>query len=144
MAAGLGTIETKVPARLDRLPWSRFHWLVVIGLGTVWILDGLEVTIVGSIAARLTEKDSGLALSSSQVLTAGSVYVAGACLGALVFGQLTDRFGRKKLFLVTLILYLVATVATRYTPSVTMNSFFRPKRSVSCPKNSAPTQAPVT
>jgi MFS family permease len=113
----LGTVETKVPARLDRLPWSRFHWLVVIGLGTVWILDGLEVTIVGSIAARLTEDNSGIALSESQVLTAGSIYVAGACLGALFFGQLTDRFGRKKLFLVTLILYLVATVATAFAGS---------------------------
>ena len=111
------TIETRIPARLDRLPWSRFHWMVVIGLGTVWILDGLEVTIVGSIAARLTEKDSGLGLTPSQVLTAGSIYVAGACLGALFFGQLTDRFGRKKLFLVTLVLYLVATVATAFAGS---------------------------
>ncbi len=67
----LGTVETKVPARLDRLPWARFHWMVIVGLGTVWILDGLEVTIVGSIAARLTEKDSGLALTDSQVLTRG-------------------------------------------------------------------------
>jgi MFS family permease len=117
MSAELQTIETRVPARLDRLPWARFHWLVVIGLGTVWILDGLEVTIVGSIAARLTEKGSGLALTDSQVLTAGSIYVAGACVGALFFGQLTDRFGRKKLFLVTLILYLVATVATAFAGS---------------------------
>ena len=114
----LRTIETRVPARLDRLPWSRFHWLVVIGLGTVWILDGLEVTIVGSIAARLQEEDSGLQLTASQVLTAGSIYVAGACLGALFFGQLTDRFGRKKLFLITLALYLVATVATGFANSV--------------------------
>ena len=116
--ADLGTIETRIPARLDRLPWSRFHWLVVIGLGTVWILDGLEVTIVGSIAARLQEEDSGLTLSASQVLTAGSIYVAGACVGALFFGQLTDRFGRKKLFLLTLVLYLVATVATAFAGSV--------------------------
>src|ERR687893_571582 len=113
----LGTVETRVPARMDRLPWSRFHWMVVIGLGTVWILDGLEVTIVGSIAARLTSEGSGIALSQSQVLTAGSVYVAGACLGALFFGQLTDRFGRKRLFLATLVLYLVATVATAFAGS---------------------------
>jgi MFS family permease len=113
----LKTIETRVPARLDRLPWSRFHWMVVIGLGTVWILDGLEVTIVGSIAPRLTDKASGLGLSDSQVLTAGSIYVAGACVGALFFGQLTDRLGRKKLFLTTLALYLVATVATAFAGS---------------------------
>jgi MFS family permease len=112
-----GTIETSIPARLDRLPWSRFHWLVVIGLGTVWILDGIEVTIVGSIGARLTEDDSGIALSASQVSTAAAVYVAGACLGALFFGQLTDRFGRKKLFTLTLGVYLVATVATAFAPS---------------------------
>jgi MFS family permease len=120
MAGGgvtLGTVETRVPVRLDRLPWSRFHWMVVIGLGTVWILDGLEVTIVGSIGARLTEPDSGLGLSTSQVLTAGSIYVAGACLGALFFGQLTDRFGRKRLFLLTLVVYLIATVATAFSAS---------------------------
>jgi MFS family permease len=113
----LGTVETRVPARLDRLPWSRFHWLVVIGLGTVWILDGLEVTIVGSIAPRLTEPASGLGLTDGQVITAGSFYVAGACLGALFFGQLTDRFGGKRLFLITLALYLVATVATAFAGS---------------------------
>ena len=113
----LGTIETRVPARMDRLPWARFHWMVVIGLGTVWILDGLEVTIVGSIAARLTSESSGLALGESQVLTAGSIYVAGACLGALFFGQLTDRFGRKRLFLLTLFVYLIATVATAFAES---------------------------
>ena len=95
-----GRIETNIPARLDRLPWAKFHWLVVIGLGTVWILDGLEVTIVGSIASRLTEKGSGIAISTAQIGTAAAVYVAGACLGALFFGQLTDRFGRKKLFII--------------------------------------------
>jgi MFS family permease len=117
-AAQLGTVETQVPARLDRLPWSRFHWRIVIGLGTVWILDGLEVTIVGSIGARLTDKASGLGLTDGQVLNAGAIYVLGACLGALVFGQLTDRFGRKKLFMATLLLYLVATVATAFSSSV--------------------------
>src|SRR5829696_6691922 len=119
-AAQLGTVETQVPARLDRLPWSKWHWRVVIGLGTVWILDGLEVTIVGSIGARLTDPKSGLGLSDAQVLNAGAIYVLGACLGALIFGQLTDRFGRKKLFMATLMLYLVATVATAFTSSVAL------------------------
>jgi MFS family permease len=109
------TIETRIPSRLDRLPWSRFHWMVVIGLGTVWILDGLEVTIVGSIGDRLTEHGSGISLDASQIGTAAAFYVGGACLGALFFGQLTDRFGRKKLFLVTLAVYITATVATAFS-----------------------------
>jgi MFS family permease len=107
-----GTIETKVPARLDRLPWAKWHWMVIIGLGTVWILDGLEVTIIGSIGDRLTEAGSGITLDASQIGSAAAFYVAGACVGALFFGQLTDRFGRKKLFLATLGLYICATVAT--------------------------------
>ncbi|MGH3427118.1 MAG: MFS transporter, partial [Mycobacteriales bacterium] len=98
MAANSSTVETQIPARLDRLPWARFHWLIVIGLGTAWILDGLEVTMVASVASRLTEKGSGIALTTAQVGVAGGAYVAGACMGALVFGQLTDRFGRKRLF----------------------------------------------
>ncbi len=118
MAGGeLGTITTDLPARLDRLPWARFHWLVVIGLGTVWILDGLEVTIVGSMSEALKAPDTGLGLSNFDVGLAGAVYVAGACLGALVFGQLTDRFGRKKLFLITLVLYTIATVLTAFAPN---------------------------
>jgi MFS family permease len=107
-------VTTDIPARLDRLPWSRFHWRIVIGLGTVWILDGLEVTIVGAIAPRLTEPGSGLGLNSADVGTAAALYVAGACIGALLFGRLTDRFGRRKLFMVTLGLYLAATVATAF------------------------------
>jgi MFS family permease len=121
MASGpaeLRTIETNIPARMDRLPWARWHWLVVIGLGAVWILDGLEVTIVGTIASRLTEDGSGIAISESQVLTAASIYVAGACLGALFFGHLADRIGRKKLFLLTLVVYLIATVATAFSTTV--------------------------
>jgi hypothetical protein len=81
-AAQFRTIETDIPARMDRLPWSRWHWLVVIGLGTVWILDGLAVTIVGAIGGRLTEDGSGLELTPSQVGAAGSAYILGACLGA--------------------------------------------------------------
>jgi MFS family permease len=115
-ARALGrTIRTSIPARLDRLPWSRFHRRVVIGLGTVWILDGLQVTIVGSIAPRLTQPGSGISMGAADIGTAGAIYVAGACIGALLFGQLTDRHGRKKLFMVTLGLYLVATVATAFS-----------------------------
>lgn len=113
----LGTIETRVPARLDRLPWSSFHWRVVFGLGIVWILDGLEVTIVGFLAPTLVEPGSGIALRETHIAMAQAIYVAGACTGALFFGQLTDRFGRKRLFLITLGLYLLATVATAFATS---------------------------
>ncbi len=113
--AETGTIETRIPARLDRLPWSGFHWLIVIGLGTVWILDGLEVTIVGSVGSRLTEAGSGIPITAGQIGAAAAFYVAGACLGALFFGQLTDRFGRKKLFLITLGVYIAATAATAFS-----------------------------
>jgi MFS family permease len=108
-------IETRIPARLDRLPWSWFHWRILFGLGTVWILDGLEVTIVGSVADRIAEPGSGAAITTGDIGTAAAFYVAGACVGALFFGQLTDRFGRKKLFLVTLLVYVVATTATAFT-----------------------------
>ncbi|HEX5556477.1 MAG TPA: MFS transporter [Gaiellales bacterium] len=115
MSSRSDTIETRIPARLDRLPWARFHWLVVIGLGTVWILDGLEVTMVGSVATQLTVKGSGIELTTGQIGVAAAAYVAGACLGALFFGQLTDRFGRKKLFIITLGVYILATVATAFS-----------------------------
>ncbi len=100
------TIETKVPARLDRLPWSPWHRLVLVGLGTAWILDGLEVTIVGSLSDRLTEKGSGLELAAGDIGFAAAMYVVGACLGALFFGHLTEKYGRKRLFMVTLVVYL--------------------------------------
>ena len=84
-------------------------------LGTVWILDGLEVTIVGSIGARLIEPGSGVGLNASTLGSAAAIYVAGACVGALLFGQLTDRFGRKRLFTLTLAVYVAATVATAFS-----------------------------
>ncbi|WP_307800820.1 MFS transporter [Actinomadura violacea] len=108
-----GVVDTKVPARLDRLPWARWHWMIVIGLGTVWILDGLEVTIVGNLAPQLAKPGSGVDITSGQVSGLGAaVYVTGACLGALFFGWLTDRFGRKRLFMITLLVYLAGTALT--------------------------------
>jgi MFS family permease len=104
-------IETDIPFRLDRLPWSRFHWLLVVALGVTWVLDGLEATLVGSVGPVL-QSPTTLGLSASQVGLAGTLYLAGAIGGALVFGYLTDQLGRKRLFLVTLGLYLVSALLT--------------------------------
>jgi MFS family permease len=108
-------VESYVPARMDRLPWARWHWLVVAALGITWILDGLEVTMVGIIAGVLTEPESGLGFTESQIGLAAAIYIIGAVIGALVFSYLTDRFGRKKLFLITLALYLTASVLTAFS-----------------------------
>jgi MFS family permease len=118
-AAGqeLRTIDTQIPARMDRLPWCRWHWMIIIGLGTVWILDGLAVTIVGAIGGRLSEPGAGLELSASQVGVAGSAYILGACLGALYFGRLADRIGRKRLFMLTLAIFLAGSVLTAFSMS---------------------------
>src|SRR5687768_8536973 len=102
---------------MDRLPWSKWHWMVIIGLGTVWILDGLAVTIVGAIGGRLTEDDSGIALTAAQIGAAGSAYILGACVGALYFGRLADRIGRKKLFMLTLAIFMAGSVATAFASS---------------------------
>ena len=107
-------VETDIPARLDRLPWGRFHTLVVLALGITWILDGLEVTLAGAVAGAL-KTSPVLQFSNTDVGFVASAYLAGAVLGALFFGWLTDRLGRKKLFFITLAVYLVATAATAFT-----------------------------
>jgi MFS family permease len=104
-------IATDIPARLDALPFGRFHLLVIVALGITWILDGLEVTLAGALSGEL-KQSSALALSNAQVGLAGSCYLAGAVLGAVFFGWLTDRLGRKKLFTITLVIYLAATAAS--------------------------------
>jgi MFS family permease len=111
---GASIVETDIPARLDRLPWGRFHTLVVVALGITWILDGLEVTLAGTVAGALRQSPV-LRFSNADVGLAGSAYLAGAVLGAIFFGWLTDRLGRKKLFFVTLTVYLVATAATAFS-----------------------------
>jgi MFS family permease len=104
-------ITTDIPARLDALPFGRFHLLVIVALGITWILDGLEVTLAGALSGELRQ-NAALGLSDAQVGLAGSCYLGGAVLGALFFGWLTDRLGRKKLFTVTLLVYLTATALT--------------------------------
>jgi MFS family permease len=109
----LPSITTDIPFRLDRLPWAKWHWMVVIGLGITWILDGLEVTIVGSINPTLAS-EQGLRFTATQTGLAATAYLIGAVIGALGFGILTDRFGRKRLFLITLAWYLVCTALTAF------------------------------
>ena len=119
-----GVVETDIPARLDRLPWNRFHTLVVAALGITWILDGLEVTLAGSLAGAL-KASPVLKFSNADVGLAASAYLAGAVIGALFFGWLTDRLGRKKLFFVTLTVYLLATAATALSWDFASFALFR-------------------
>lgn len=114
MREDMHLVSAHIPARLDRLPWSSWHWRVVVALGVAWVLDGLEVTLVGSIGGVLQRADT-LGLSVAEVGWTGSLYIAGAVLGALVFGRLTDRLGRKKLFMLTLAVYMFATLATAFS-----------------------------
>lgn len=117
-------IATDIPARLDRLPWSRFHTLVVVALGITWILDGLEVTLAGSVSGALKESPA-LRFTNTEIGLAGASYIAGAVFGALFFGWLTDRLGRKRLFSITVLVYLAATAATAFSWSVTSFLIFR-------------------
>ena len=117
-------VETEIPARLDRLPWGRFHTLVVVALGITWILDGLEVTLAGAISPALKESPQ-LHFSNADVGLASSAYLGGAVLGALYFGWLTDRLGRKRLFFITLAVYLVATASTALSWNLASFALFR-------------------
>ncbi len=122
---GTGTwIESYVPARLDRLPWSRWHWLIVVALGATWILDGLEVTLAGSLGGILTHTET-LGLTDAQVGASATFYLAGAVMGALLFGYGTDRLGRKKLFFITVAVYLAATALTAFSWNFASYAFFR-------------------
>jgi MFS family permease len=116
--------ETDIPARLDRLRWGRFHTLVVFALGITWILDGLEVTLAGAVSGAL-KASPRLQFSNADIGFASSAYLGGAVLGALLFGWLTDRLGRKRLFFITLAVYLVATAATALSWNVWSFALFR-------------------
>src|ERR1700741_1894725 len=117
-------VETDIPARLDRLPWSRFHTLVVVALGITWILDGLEVTLAGTVAGAL-KASPVLQFSNADVGLAASAYLIGAVLGAIFFGWLTDRLGRKRLFFIPLAVYLTATAATATSWNIVSFAAFR-------------------
>jgi MFS family permease len=118
------TVESHVPARLDRMPWSRWHWLIVVSLGATWILDGLEVTLAGSLGGILTRPET-LGLTATEVGASASFYLAGAVLGALLFGYGTDRFGRKKLFFITVAVYLIGTALSAFSWSFASYAAFR-------------------
>jgi MFS family permease len=123
-AAPTAPISTNIPQRMDRLPWSRWHWLVVTALGVTWILDGLEVSIVAALGPVLTHTTT-LHLTESEVGLTASAYLAGSVVGAVVFSYLTDRQGRKKWFMITLFLYLTATVLTALSWNLWSFMFFR-------------------
>ena len=118
------TIESYVPARLDRMPWTRWHWLIVISLGATWILDGLEVTLAGSLGGILTRRET-LGLTDTEVGATATSYLAGAVIGALLFGYGTDRFGRKKLFFITVAVYLIGTALSAFSWNFASYAFFR-------------------
>src|SRR5881396_4378413 len=117
-------IESYVPARLDRLPWSSWHWLIVVSLGAIWILDGLEVTLAGALGGILTRHET-LGLTDTQVGASATCYLTGAVLGALLFGYGTDRFGRKKLFFITVTVYLIGTALSAFSWNFESYAVFR-------------------
>lgn len=117
-------VQTDIPARMDRLPWSRFHWIILFALGITWVLDGLEVTLMGALSGVLKRSDT-LGFSNDEIGLIGSCYVSGMVGGALIFGYLTDRLGRRLLFFVTLALYLGGTLLTAFSWSLASFAAFR-------------------
>ena len=118
------TIESYVPARLDRLSWSSWHWLIVVSLGAIWVLDGLEVTLAGALGGILTRPET-LGLTPARIGASATCYLSGAVLGALLFGYGTDRFGRKKLFFITVAVYLIGTALSAFSWSFWSYALFR-------------------
>lgn len=117
-------IETLIPARLDRLPWTRFHTLIVLALGITWVLDGLEVTLKGAVSGVLQEEGT-LHFTSAEIGLIASVYLTGAVVGSLVFGYLTDRYGRRLFFFVTLATYLTGALLTAFSWDLASFMLFR-------------------
>src|SRR5689334_2949553 len=113
-------VKSLIPVRMDRMPWSRFHWMVIFGLGTAWILDGLEIQLVASAGYAKT-----LGMSSAQVGLTSTIYLIGQVAGALIFGRLTDSLGRKRLFILTLLIYLIGSGVAGLAPSVWFLYVFR-------------------
>ncbi|MDT7585454.1 MAG: hypothetical protein QOE32_3004, partial [Pseudonocardiales bacterium] len=113
-APGKGAIRSLIPARIDRLPWSPFHSRLVTALGVAWILDGLEITVASGVGNLLTKPET-LGLSSAEVGAIASVYLVGEVVGALFFGRLSDKLGRRNLFILTLAVYLIGSGLTAFT-----------------------------
>src|ERR1043165_8517043 len=122
--ANADVIESYVPSRLDRLPWSRWHWLIVVALGATWILDGLEVTLAGALGGVLTRPDT-LGLNPIEGGASATYYLIGAVIGALLFGYGADRFGRKRLFFVTVAVYLFGTALSAFSWNFASYAMFR-------------------
>src|SRR6201747_379511 len=119
-SSGSSTHRSLVPARMDRLPWARFHWMVIVGLGISWVLDGLEIQIVSN-----NGFSNEFHMTSVQIGWVGTIYLIGEVVGALVFGRLSDKLGRRKLFILTLFIYLAGSAIAGLSPAIWFLLVFR-------------------